>query len=235
MHPLSSHTLYLKKKISSNPLTPDNCSSGGGQIALVGQDDSYDVRLAVSYSSNPQQNSDFEVLITAEAFREMDPGHTCIDVPDPDSGIAAGSNATLQITYIADFDQPDNQTFYACADITYVAAETFNSDVVPCFNATSDGDGDGGHGGDSGGATPTAVPTSDGGDGGLSGGAIAGIVIVVVVGVALLVAFAFLWFRREEKFKRMLGRERAARGVAYQPGAKPGKPSEDNSISLQPM
>lgn len=73
-------------------------------------------------------------------------------VLDPPAGTTAGRNATLQISYTADFGAPHNQTFYACADITYVDNPNFKM-PVPCSNTTrlglddvddgKDNDGDG--------------------------------------------------------------------------------------------
>ncbi|KAM5383498.1 hypothetical protein ACJZ2D_001947 [Fusarium nematophilum] len=89
-----------------------------GAVALVGQDESFDIQLSISYSSDPKSNSDFETLIEADWFRSIDPGHTCVQVPDAPGDVSPGDNATLQIKYIATFDNPENETFYACADIT---------------------------------------------------------------------------------------------------------------------
>jgi len=68
-------------------------------------------------------------------MRELDKGHTCVPIADPPSSVKAGANATLQIKYISEFDKPENETFYACADITYVALSDFK-DTIPCFNVT---------------------------------------------------------------------------------------------------
>ncbi|KFA46487.1 hypothetical protein S40293_04253 [Stachybotrys chartarum IBT 40293] len=112
-----------------------------GQVALVAQDDSYDITLSISYSDDPQSNDDFETLIDAEHMRELDPGHVCVNLLDAPSSVSAGDNATIQIRYTAQFDNPQNETFYACADIVWVDVAHFTG-VVPCFNATDPGAGD---------------------------------------------------------------------------------------------
>ncbi len=58
-----------------------------------------------------------------------------MNVPDAPRDVQAGANATLQIVYTSAFDSPSNETFYACADITYVRAADFHTEI-PCFNAT---------------------------------------------------------------------------------------------------
>ncbi|KAG7289168.1 hypothetical protein NEMBOFW57_005531 [Staphylotrichum longicolle] len=109
----------------------------GGKLAFTAQDDSYHAELSISFKSNPKSQSDFTPLFTAP-ITELDPGHTCLSLADQTSSqqFTAGTNATIQVKYIADFDRPENQTFYACADITFVPAASFNGADVPCFNAT---------------------------------------------------------------------------------------------------
>lgn len=98
-------------------------------------------------SSDPRSNNDFRTLIDAEHFHELDPGHTCITVPDSPDSASAGDLATFQVRYIANFDKPENETFYACADVRLVETAAFNI-RVPCFNATGEDDGENGAGGD---------------------------------------------------------------------------------------
>ncbi|KAL2678977.1 hypothetical protein Neosp_009731 [[Neocosmospora] mangrovei] len=188
----------------------------GGAVSLVAQDDYYDAKISISYSSDPSSNDDFETLIQAKSIADLNPGHTCVQLPDAPSSVSAGDNATLQIIYRADWDAPHNQTFYACADITYVSEANFNFEI-PCFNATEPGDDD-----KAAGATASGSPTathlstketstseasnddneekSSGGSKGLSGGAIAGIVVGSVVGaLAILGAGLFLWRRKQQQ------------------------------------
>ncbi|KAK8141104.1 hypothetical protein G3M48_000784 [Beauveria asiatica] len=189
-----------------------------GKIALVAQDESYDLELAISYLPEPKTNSDFHNLISMEAFKDIKLGHTCVTLPDAAASVKAGTNATLQIKYIADFDKPENQTFYACSDITYVELSNFK-ESIPCFNATEPSDGSKtGSGGGGGGASSTASASSSPSAGGsskksrLSGGAIAGIVIGSVAGVALVAAAVLLVFRRKQQRLRVLRQQNSERG-----------------------
>ncbi|KAF7553523.1 hypothetical protein G7Z17_g3533 [Cylindrodendrum hubeiense] len=112
-----------------------------GKVALVDQYESYSVQLSISYLSNPTKNSDFSVLISADDFADIERGHTCVSVPDAASSVDAGQKATLQIKYTSDWEDDEDETYYACADIQYV--ELTNFDVsVPCFNATNSTDSD---------------------------------------------------------------------------------------------
>ncbi|KAK4239393.1 hypothetical protein C8A03DRAFT_43000 [Achaetomium macrosporum] len=193
----------------------------GGKVAFVAQDDSYNTEISISFNNDPKSQSDFTALRTA-AIPELDPGHTCVSIPDPPATVGAGANATIQIKYTADFDRPENQTFYACADITYVTAASFNQADVPCFNATEDidvpaptttgtptnlpGHGDEGpplvEPGTS--ATATATVIADAGSKGLSKGGIAGAVVGSVVGFALVVGLGLLFYRERERKKRLV-------------------------------
>ncbi|RSL89022.1 hypothetical protein CEP51_001417 [Fusarium floridanum] len=213
-----------------------------GKVALVGQNESFSVELSISFLQNPKLDADFTTLIDPEEFKSIDPGHTCMSVPDPPSSVSAGDNATLQIKYIASFDTPHNQTFYACADITFVELLDFD-EYVPCFNATTpeedydkDGDGDPHHDDDdededndkdnedddddddnnesSGSESGSSDKKS--GSSGLSGGAIAGIVIGAIAGVALIAAAAFFLYRRKSRKEAALRQQQSARGVNWE-------------------
>ncbi|KAF5676544.1 glucoamylase III (alpha-1,4-glucan-glucosidase) [Fusarium heterosporum] len=207
----------------------------GGAVALVGQDDYYSSKISISYSNgkcpnlpeslstitneiihlDPTSNGDFETLIQEKSIADLNPGHSCVEVPDAPSKVSAGDNATLQIIYRADWDAPHNQTFYACADITFVEKSKFKFEI-PCFNATEPGDDD-----KKAGATadpnPTAThkststrssedPKSDDDTSGdsrkLSGGAIAGIVIGAVAGLVLILGAGLFFWRRKQQTKR---------------------------------
>ena len=139
-------------------------------------------------------------MVDDASVSDLDPGHTCISIPNPPSRIVAGANATLQAIYTADWDAPHNQTFYACADITYVERADFQT-RVPCFNATEPGEDDTD-------SRPSPNPKHDGDDdhdgkgSSLSGGAIAGVVIGTVAGVAMIAAVALLVYRRQQQAKR---------------------------------
>ncbi|KAJ4201117.1 hypothetical protein NW767_006768 [Fusarium falciforme] len=201
-----------------------------GKVALVGQNESFSMELSISFEQNPKSNADFTTLIDPEEFKSIDPGHTCMSVPDPPSSVSAGDNATLQIKYIASFDTPHNQTFYACADITFVELLDFD-EYIPCFNATKpeedydkDKDGDPHHDDDddddddnresSGSQSGSSDKKS--GSSGLSGGAIAGIVIGAIAGVALIAAAAFFLYRRKSRQQAALRQQQSARGVNWE-------------------
>ncbi|RMZ87414.1 hypothetical protein DV736_g5357, partial [Chaetothyriales sp. CBS 134916] len=178
----------------------------GGVVALVAQDESWLIQIAISHSSNPTSNDDFDILTPAARIPEMDEGHMCYPItnPGPDG---PGANATIQIRYTSEFDTDTNNTFYACADISYIANTQFTEEV-PCFNATINEDNSTTTGPTSSAsagaasATTSSASVHSSGSSGLSGGAIAGIVVGVVCGAAIVLgAFFFLW-RRGQKYKR---------------------------------
>lgn len=201
-------------------------------------------------------NDDFDTLIDAEHFHEIDPGHTCVPVEDAPSSVNAGDLATLQVKYIAEFDTPNNQTFYACADIVFV--ELSNFDIkVPCFNATEPEDDDGAgpdwdfHDDDDekdddeedkeeASASPSADPSNDdddgeksgGGNGGLSGGAIAGIVVGVVAGLALIGAGLFFYRRKQQKSQKVR-QQNTSRGVEWSQQAAGKGSVSSSSVRMQ--
>ncbi|KAK3297354.1 uncharacterized protein B0H64DRAFT_391991 [Chaetomium fimeti] len=209
----------------------------GGKIAFTAQDDSYNTQLSISFSNDPQSQSDFTPLTTTP-IPELDPGHTCVSIDSssssssPLAGAAAGTPATIQMRYTADFDRPENQTFYACADVVLVPAAAFNPADVPCFNASDPIDvpaptatgaptGLPGHGED---GPPLvdgdeddseSVEGGGGGGGGLSAGAIAGAVVGSVVGFALIVGLGFLFYRERERKKRLVRERDAGRTVKW--------------------
>ena len=186
-----------------------------------------------SRRSDPRSNSDFQTLIEPNRIPSMDEGHTCVPIPDPPAGTEAGKNATLQIVYTADFDEPTNQTFYACADITYVGAADFTT-TIPCFNATEDSGATFNHTEPTSTSEASALAAANRGGGGLSGGAIAGIVVGVVAGVALLAAGAFFLYREKKKNNRLMRQRDSLRQVKAADVA--GKDSTSQpSIQLQNM
>ncbi|KAJ3521354.1 hypothetical protein NM208_g13328 [Fusarium decemcellulare] len=204
----------------------------GGAVSLVAQDDYYNTKISISYSDDPESNDDFETLIESKSISDLNPGHTCVELDKLSSSVKAGDKATLQVIYRADWDAPHNQTFYACADITFVEESNFNF-KIPCFNATEPGEDDkeagattnptatathrstSSHGSDSSSDESSSDSSSSGGSSKLSGGAIAGIVIGAVAGAALILGAAFfLWRRRQQKQRaeRLRVMENRARG-----------------------
>ncbi len=146
-----------------------------------------------------------------ETFKDIKLGHTCVTLPNAPASVKARTNATLQIKYIADFDKPENQTFYACSDITYVELSEFK-EPIPCFNATeptppkSSGSG-------AASSTPSATSSPAASKkSGLSGGAIAGIVIGSLAGVGLIAAAVLLIFRRKQQRLRVVRQQNSERG-----------------------
>lgn len=141
----------------------------------------------------------------------MDLGHVCVPLPDAPSSVSAGDNATLQIKYISAFDKPDNETFYACADITYIELADFD-ESIPCFNATRPAEDDDK---DNHGTSSSSSSENDKGSSRLSGGAIAGIVIGSVAGVALIALAALMLYRRRSQKEATMRQQQSARGVDW--------------------
>lgn len=167
---------------------------------------------------DPKSNDDFDVLIDSRKIKGLEPGHDCYPVPDPSRDIEEGAKGTLQIKYQAEFDSDETETFYACADIKYVAASKFDTQV-PCFNITSDefiapdpGKPSSGSGSNSG--SDSGSSGSGSGSSKLGGGAIAGIVIGVAGGVSLL-AVSYFFYRRYQQKRRIRLHELSVRNVKW--------------------
>ncbi|PLB51349.1 hypothetical protein P170DRAFT_455537 [Aspergillus steynii IBT 23096] len=205
---------------STGPVNRTDFPLINGKLALVVQDESWNVQVSVSHKNNPTSNDDFESFIEKSEISDIKPGHECYSVPNPAIDAEAGQNATFQIKYTGDMDSDKNETYYACADVTYVPASKFTYSV-PCFNVTSDeftavtttaGAGSTATAGSKGSddkakADSDSDSGSSGGGSGLSGGAIAGIVIGAVAGVAIGVALLF-------GYRRLLQKYRSARNQA---------------------
>jgi hypothetical protein len=164
----------------------------------------------------------------------------CYPVPNPGVDTEEGMNATFQIKYTSDFDTDKNETYYACADITYVPASKFTYQV-PCFNVTVDEfsptngtesnststdndttDSNGASASGSGGGT-----SSSRGSSGLSGGAIAGIVVGCVAAAVIAAVLLFGYRRLLQKY-RSLRQKTSVRNVDWEE-AEAGKPAADGS------
>ena len=149
-------------------------------------------------------------------MRSLDPGHTCVRLPETTSRMRNGTQATLQIIYLADWDSTSNQTFYACSDIVYVDAAEFTGGPR-CFNATEPGEDDkkaaaaaaGGSGSGSGSSSGSsgssdAASSSGGSSSGLGARGMAGAIVGPIVGVCVIAALGLLLYRRREQKKRAL-------------------------------
>ncbi|KAE8356144.1 hypothetical protein BDV28DRAFT_145487 [Aspergillus coremiiformis] len=180
-----------------------------GQLALVIQDESWNIQIAVSHKSNPNTNDDFETFIDGSSIKNIDPGHQCYPVPNQSIDVEEGRNATFQIKYTSEFDTDRNETYYACADVRYVAVSKFTTQV-PCFNVTAneftatttttaaiDATATVGSSGSSSKDSNTSAKSSPG----LSGGAIAGIVVGCVTGVVFVIAVLFGYRRFLQKYR----------------------------------
>ncbi|KAL2289438.1 hypothetical protein FJTKL_01728 [Diaporthe vaccinii] len=208
-----------------------------GQVALSIADDAYKVAFYIAFDNEPTTQNEFTEQIV-QNITEVEPGHQCYKIASLPSTASAGTNATIQLAYWADYEGENggkNETFYACADVTLVEAADFTAQV-PCFNVTAADF-------DSGDATTTetvagatATPTSaassssgSGGGGGLSKGAIAGIAVGTIVGsLAVVSAFAFMLLKRR---KSSAAAAAAEAGVAAQAGPMKQREGDVASVS----
>ncbi|KAI1382296.1 hypothetical protein F4677DRAFT_401556 [Hypoxylon crocopeplum] len=187
-----------------------------GTVSLSIADDAWNVNFSIAYDNSPTIQSQFAQQVVSEVS-EIEPGHQCYKVATVPSTVAAGSNATIQLEYWSNVDNElsgRNQTFYACADITFVELQDFTTNP-PCFNVTAS---DFNSGDSSSTSTASPVPSATGaaseetpvtsntaassssssGDG-LSGGAKAGIAVgVIVASLAIVGAVAFVVLRRRK-------------------------------------
>ncbi|KAH8726231.1 hypothetical protein GQ44DRAFT_679842 [Phaeosphaeriaceae sp. PMI808] len=109
-----------------------------GSVALNIADDAWFVAFRLAVTNNPTKQSDFSDQVVANTT-DIDPGHQCYKFNRLEN-ISAGTNATIQLEYWAEYEGENNgknQSFFACADITFVETKDF-SIQVPCFNVTSD-------------------------------------------------------------------------------------------------
>ncbi|KAJ8120952.1 hypothetical protein ONZ43_g2475 [Nemania bipapillata] len=172
-----------------------------GSVALTIADEAWNVAFSIAYGNNPTTQSQFSQQVVS--VPEVESGHQCYKVAEIPDSVVAGSNATIQLEYWSNMESElngRNQSFFACADVTFVEAADFTIQV-PCFNVTaSDFES-----GDSASTTTASQPentsavatSSSGSSGGLTKGATAGIAVGVVVASLLVIgAVAFFVFRR---------------------------------------
>lgn len=174
-----------------------------GSVALSIADDAYFVAFRLATLNNPTSQSDFGRQVVHNTT-DVDPGHQCYKLDNRQlEGITAGTNATIQLEYWAEFEGENNgknQSFFACADITFVEAQNFNLQV-PCFNVTSEDFNaptpTGSPRSSSTGLTSSQPPSSNQSSSGLSSGAKAGIAVgSIVAGLAVFGAIGFFLWRR---------------------------------------
>jgi hypothetical protein len=172
----------------------------------------------------------------------------CYPIPNPPADVDQGSNATIQIKYVADFETDRNETYYACADIYYVTTSNFHTQVS-CFNVSSDdfeapdGDEDDSVTSTTAGSMPASTADSSGtqpssnSSSSFSGGAIAGIAIGVLAVIAVIAVVFFIWGRRKQREKRK-AQEDNVRAVQWKEdghSSQSGSKSEDRDVELRDM
>ncbi|KAI0436108.1 hypothetical protein F4803DRAFT_543407 [Xylaria telfairii] len=180
-----------------------------GSVALTIADEAWNVAFSIAYADDPTVQSQFSQQLVG--VPEVESGHQCYKVDDIPDNVVAGSNATIQLEYwsnIANELNGRNQTFFACADITFVEAADFTAQV-PCFNVTTS---------DFNPPESSSTTTADNPDntgaandadhdtstqsssGRLTTGATAGIAVGVVVASLLVIGIvAFVVFRKRAK------------------------------------
>ncbi|KAJ4347475.1 hypothetical protein N0V95_005396 [Ascochyta clinopodiicola] len=180
-----------------------------GAVALSIADEAWHIAFRLAVSDNPTTQAAF-VDQVVNNITDVDPGHQCYSI-DRLEGIPAGTNATIQLEYWSEYEgenNGNNQSFFACADITFVETIDF-SIKVPCFNVTSEDFNAPTPSASASGTSPSNTGLSasqsaspdqssgGGGGGGLSTGAKAGIAVGAVIGgLALLGAIGFFLWRR---------------------------------------
>ena len=74
--------------------------------------------MAILTVIDPKSQSDFGEQVV-ENITDIEPGHQCYKL-DALENISAGTNATIQLEYWAEYEgenNGNNQSFFACADI----------------------------------------------------------------------------------------------------------------------
>ncbi|KAI0537940.1 hypothetical protein GGR58DRAFT_469976 [Xylaria digitata] len=167
-----------------------------GSVALTIADEAWNVAFSIAYANDPTLQSQFTQQVASVAVVES--GHQCYKIDAIPSTVAAGSNATIQLEYWSNIDNElggRNQTFFACADITFVEAADFSTQV-PCFNVTSSDFNTPESSSTASAEAPDNTSVSNS-NGGLTTGAIAGIAVGVVVASLIVIGVvAFVVFRR---------------------------------------
>ncbi|CAK7200103.1 hypothetical protein SEUCBS139899_002792 [Sporothrix eucalyptigena] len=196
-----------------------------GSVALSIADEAYKVAFYIAFTNDPTSQTEFQEQVVNNVT-EIVPGHQCYKIDPIPSSIKAGSNATIQLQYWAVYEGENNnqnETFFACADITFVDDDDFTGSV-PCFNVTaSEFDSEGSSTTTTAGSAATATTTSTStaaGAGqttaasssdstssdsttthksGLSAGAKAGIAVGSIAGAAAIAALAIFMYARKRR------------------------------------
>ncbi|KAK7534209.1 uncharacterized protein J3D65DRAFT_632760 [Phyllosticta citribraziliensis] len=165
-----------------------------GSVALTIAQEAWNVEFHIAFGNNPTSQSDFQEQVVSN-ISEVEPGHECYKLDALPSNVTAGTNATIQLEYWAEYDSDRNQTFYACADITFVETSAFTAQV-PCFNVTAS-DFESPSSSSTSSATPSASSVSS--KSSLSGGDKAGIAVGSIVGGLAILGAGLFWFLRKRR------------------------------------
>ncbi|KAJ4300940.1 hypothetical protein N0V90_003029 [Kalmusia sp. IMI 367209] len=213
-----------------------------GAVALTIADEAWNVAIRLATGNDPRSQEDFVDDQVVSNVSEVDPGHQCYKLQNLD-GITAGTNATIQMEYWGEFEgenNGNNQSFFACADITFVAPSDFKINA-PCFNVTADEFDDPSStssptssssssptsGSSSSDTSGTAQP-SNSGSGGLSPGAKAGIAVGAVIGGLAIIGIVAFFMWRRGKMTGLQGKEQyelRAKNLEGEPTATPERRS----------
>ncbi|GME45643.1 hypothetical protein GTA08_BOTSDO09368 [Neofusicoccum parvum] len=191
-----------------------------GSVALSIADDAWNVQFNIAFGNNPTTEDDFSEQVVSN-ISSVQPGHQCYKLEDLPDTVSAGTNGTIQLAYWSSYEGGSNETFYACADITFVEATAFTAQV-PCFNVTASDFNSGDSSSTSSASTSTASATgatsdssSSSSSSGLSTSDKAGIAIGSVLGgLSLVGAGVFFWLYRKRAAARAAA---AAAGAAATP------------------
>ncbi|KAJ4863955.1 hypothetical protein T069G_00485 [Trichoderma breve] len=119
-----------------DPESRVNFTNYQGHVLVFTSAKAWNLKLGVSYTSDPNTLADFQPIMKYVWIDEVDAGVTCINLPNAPLYVKPGHPATLQLSYrTSPGSSSGNMTLYTCADINYVRPE----DVpykIPCFNTT---------------------------------------------------------------------------------------------------
>ncbi|KAL5402935.1 hypothetical protein PMIN06_010179 [Paraphaeosphaeria minitans] len=189
-----------------------------GSVALTIADEAWNVAIRLATGNDPRTQDEFVDDQVVSNVSEVDPGHQCYKLQNLE-GITAGTNATIQMEYWGEFEGENdgkNQSFFACADITFVSASNFKT-AVPCFNVTSDdfeapspSNTSSPSSSSSTSPSSTSSPSSSGSQssgGSLPAGAKAGIAVGSIIGGLALIGLVALLMLRRGKAQGLKGKE----------------------------